>query len=89
MHHDTIQSREADLERFRVDEQEFYSPVSLAEECSGVPPGWVGPEVVLPLWFVGPPDFLFPQNQAHQRRNRVRDEDERFLNEWKALRATT
>jgi hypothetical protein len=87
MHHDAIQSREADLERFRVDERECFSPVSLAEECSGVevPAGFV----TLPLWFVGPPDFLFPQNQAHQRRNRVRDEDERFLNEWKALRATT
>ena len=35
-HHDTIQSRDSDIDRFRVDERELYSPVSLAEECSGV-----------------------------------------------------
>lgn len=76
-----------DLGRFHSDERQFYSAVSLAEECSG--PELEKPQGFRPLPntdFVGPTDFLNPHNAAHQRQNRGRDQLEWFAKEFKKIK---
>lgn len=78
-----------DLDRYHSDERATYGAISLAEECSGPPPGWEEPPIVMPLDFLGPPDWLNPKNMAHQRQNMTRDELERISKEFQKLKTQT
>ena len=77
-----------DLDRYHSDEKASYGAVSLAEECSGMELERVW-KPLPELSYSGPPDWLNPNNGAHQRQNRSRDQREWFVKEFAKIQAET